>query len=147
MEFPIDCADAAAMQALGRQLARELAPGAVIGLDGDLGAGKTEMVKGLAAGVGHPGAVTSPTFTLLHEYRGGERPLFHFDFYRVERAEEILDLGWDDFLEEGGLCAVEWAARFPSLLPPEALRLGITILPGGQRRVGLQAPVSGGGES
>jgi len=132
------------MQALGRALARDLPPGAVVGLDGDLGAGKTELVKGLAVGVDYFGVVTSPTFTLLHEYRGGRRPLFHFDFYRVERAEEILDLGWDELIEEGGLCAVEWAERFPGLLPPGALRLGITISSEGWRRVCLHAPICGG---
>lgn len=143
MDFPVDCADPAAMQSLGRALAGDLPAGAVIGLDGELGAGKTELVKGLALGIGYAGAVTSPTFNLLHEYRSGRRPLFHFDFYRVERAEEILELGWDEYLEEGGLCVVEWAGRFSGLLPAEALRLEITILPAGRRRVGLWAPAFG----
>jgi|TARA_B100001964_G_scaffold220330_2_gene263284 tRNA threonylcarbamoyladenosine biosynthesis protein TsaE len=124
------------MQALGRDLAGELTNGGVIGLDGELGAGKTELVKGLAAGVGHAGPVTSPTFTLLHEYRMGVRTLYHFDFYRVERAEDILRLGWDDLVEESGsILAVEWASRFPELLPEGALRVNLQILPGEARRV------------
>jgi len=136
MDFPRKCKDPSAMQALGRDLAGELINGGVIGLDGELGAGKTELVKGLAAGVGHGGPVTSPTFTLLHEYRMGVRALYHFDFFRVERAEEILHLGWDEFLEESGsILAVEWASRFPELLPGEALRVNLQILPGEARRV------------
>ena len=80
--------------------------------------------------------MTSPTFTLLHEYRMGVRALYHFDFYRVERAEEILHLGWDDLVEESGsILAVEWASRFPELLPEEALRVNLQILPGEARRV------------
>lgn len=134
MEGPRQCADAAAMRALGRELGRELRGGAVVGLDGELGAGKTELVKGLAAGLGFDGAVTSPTFTLLHEYRGGRLPLFHFDFYRVGQAAEILDLGWDELAEEG-VIAVEWAERFPELLPEGTLRLAIEIGPDGGRLV------------
>lgn len=123
------------MRALGRELAEELAGGGVVALCGELGAGKTELVKGLAAGLDYHGVVSSPTFTLLHEYRGGKCPLFHFDFYRVEEAEEIVDLGWDELLEEEGIVAVEWADRFPGLLPPNAEILEIEVLPGGGRRV------------
>ena len=126
------------MQALGRDLAGELIAGMVVGLDGDLGAGKTEFVKGLAAGMGFGGVVTSPTFTLLHQYEAKLGTLYHFDFYRVERGEEILELGWDEFLEEeaSGL-VVEWAGKFAELLPPETLRLRIEIAPSGERRVRL----------
>lgn len=124
------------MQALGRKLAEEMATGGVVALDGELGAGKTEMVKGMAAGMGYGGVVTSPTFTLLHEYRAGRKILYHFDFYRVENAQEIVELGWDELLEEpGSLLAVEWASRFPQLLPSAALRLELEILPEGGRRV------------
>ncbi len=135
MNFPCDCVNPAEMRALGREMAEELAAGSVLGLCGDLGAGKTELVKGLAAGLGYEGLVTSPTFTLLHEYRGGSRPLFHFDFYRVEAAGEIVDLGWDELVEEEGVLAVEWPERFPGLLPPETLILDIEFRPGGGRRV------------
>jgi tRNA threonylcarbamoyladenosine biosynthesis protein TsaE len=102
---------------LGQQLAASLRPGDVLALDGDLGAGKTQFVKGLAAGLGHPGEVTSPTFTLVHEYTGGRLPLFHFDFYRLESEAEVLRIGLDDYLEAGGVTAIEWAGKFPALLP------------------------------
>ena len=123
------------MQALGRELAEELNGGEVVALCGELGAGKTELVKGLAAGLGYHGMVTSPTFNLLHEYRGGRLVVFHFDLFRVEQAEEIVDLGWDELMEEGGVLAVEWAERYPHLLPPDALVLSIEIHPGDRRRV------------
>ena len=129
------------MQALGRDLAGELGAGAVVGLDGDLGAGKTEFVKGLAAGMGFEGVVTSPTFTLLHEYEAGARTLCHFDFYRVERREEILALGWDELLEEpDSVLVVEWAGKFPELLPPGALRLRVEMQPSGERRLLCDSP-------
>ncbi len=141
MDFPRKCDNPAEMRALGRELGRELQPGAVIGLDGDLGAGKTEFVKGLAAGIGHEGLVTSPTFTLLHEYPASSRVLYHLDFYRVEAAEEILALGWDDLLEDPeGVVAVEWAGKFAALLPSGALRLRFDLVPDGSRRLFLQDP-------
>lgn len=102
---------------LGQQLAATLRGGEVVALDGDLGAGKTHFVKGLAAGLGYPGDVTSPTFTLVHEYPGGRLPLFHFDFYRLESEGEALRIGLDEYLEAGGVVAIEWAGKFPSLLP------------------------------
>ncbi|MCH2064084.1 MAG: tRNA (adenosine(37)-N6)-threonylcarbamoyltransferase complex ATPase subunit type 1 TsaE [Roseibacillus sp.] len=136
MDFPRECRNPGAMQALGRDLAGELAGGAVVGLDGDLGAGKTEFVKGLAAGMGFGGVVTSPTFTLLHEYEAGARTLYHLDFYRVGHGEEILALGWDELLEEPtGVVVVEWAGKFPELLPPEALRLRVEMQPSGERQL------------
>lgn len=106
--------------AFGRQLASSLRPGAVVALVGGLGAGKTHLAKGLADGLGYTGEVTSPTFTLVHEYSAPAMrlPLFHFDFYRLERPDEVLALGWDEYLEAGGVCVVEWADLFPALLPP-----------------------------
>jgi tRNA threonylcarbamoyladenosine biosynthesis protein TsaE len=103
--------------ALGTEIAGAFRGGEVLALDGDLGAGKTQFVKGLAAGLGCDGEVTSPTFTLLHEYTGGRLPLFHFDFYRLESDDEALRLGLDDYLAAGGVIAIEWAGKFPSLLP------------------------------
>ena len=148
MEFPRDCADPTAMQALGREIAVELASGGVLALDGELGAGKTELVKGLAAEVGFKGLVTSPTFPLVHEYRSGQQALVHFDFYRVEAVEEVLDLGWDEFLEEpGSILAIEWASRFPELWPAKTMALELTILPGGARRVSLHPLISAEGSS
>jgi tRNA threonylcarbamoyladenosine biosynthesis protein TsaE len=101
----------------GRALGAMLRGGEVLALDGELGAGKTQFVKGLAAGLGCPGDVTSPTFTLVHEYTGGRLPLFHFDFYRLEKEDEVLQVGLDDYLGEGGVVAIEWAEKFPALLP------------------------------
>ncbi|MEM6911236.1 MAG: tRNA (adenosine(37)-N6)-threonylcarbamoyltransferase complex ATPase subunit type 1 TsaE [Verrucomicrobiota bacterium] len=98
-------------------IARELQAGEVVGLIGDLGAGKTHFTKGLLAGLGFAGEVTSPTFSLVQEYLGGRLPVFHFDFYRIEKEEELLALGWDDYLAEEGLVVVEWAERFSRLLP------------------------------
>jgi len=102
----------------GRLLGATLLGGEVLALDGDLGAGKTQFVKGLAAGLGCPDGVTSPTFTLVHEYTGGRLPLFHFDFYRLELEDEVLRIGLDDYLGARGVVAVEWAEKFPALLPP-----------------------------
>ena len=101
----------------GRALAAALRAGDVLALDGDLGAGKTHFVKGIAAGLGCDGDVTSPTFTLVHEYAGGRLPLFHFDFYRLESEDETLRIGLDDYLGAGGVLVIEWAGKFPALLP------------------------------
>ena len=101
----------------GRSLAETLRAGDVLALDGELGAGKTHFVKGIAAGLGCTGDVTSPTFTLVHEYTGGRLPLFHFDFYRLESEDETLRIGLDDYLGAGGILVIEWAGKFPALLP------------------------------
>jgi tRNA threonylcarbamoyladenosine biosynthesis protein TsaE len=110
-------ADTTATLAWGHALAAELRPGDVIALCGPLGAGKTHVTKGLLHGLGSAAEVTSPTFTLVHEYRDGRLPVFHFDLYRMERAEEVLAIGWDDYLDEPGVVIVEWADLFPELLP------------------------------
>jgi len=91
------------MEDLGREVALRLGSGAVLGLVGGLGAGKTHFSKGLASGLGFSGAVTSPTFSLVHEYRGGRLPIFHFDFYRLDSAEALLGIGWDEFLDDDGV--------------------------------------------
>jgi tRNA threonylcarbamoyladenosine biosynthesis protein TsaE len=110
--------DAAATIAAGHALASSAQPGDVIALTGGLGAGKTHFSKGFTSGLGFPSDVTSPTFSLVHEYLGGRLPVFHFDFYRPATATEIIALGWDDYLDTQGICLVEWADRFPDLLPP-----------------------------
>ena len=122
--------------AFGRALAATLRPGAVVALVGGLGAGKTHVTKGLAAGLGYPGEVTSPTFTLVHEYAapGMRLPVYHFDFYRLESPDEVLGLGWDEYLDAGGVCVVEWADLFPDLLPPGTQWWRLTVLEEGGRR-------------
>jgi tRNA threonylcarbamoyladenosine biosynthesis protein TsaE len=101
-------------------IATKLGGGEVLALTGDLGAGKTHFTKGLAQGLGcDPAGVTSPTFTLVHEYTGGRLPLFHFDFYRLQSADEALGLGLDEYLESGGVCVIEWGDKFATLLPAE----------------------------
>lgn len=96
---------------VGEKLAHTLSPGTVIAFTGDLGAGKTAFTRGLARGLGIPGRVTSPTFTIVNEYEGGRLPLFHFDMYRLSSSEELFDIGWEDYLHRGGVCAVEWSER------------------------------------
>jgi tRNA threonylcarbamoyladenosine biosynthesis protein TsaE len=113
--------------AFGRALAVEARPGDVWALTGDLGAGKTHFVQGVAAGLGSNAAVTSPTFSLLHEYPGGRLPLFHFDFYRLRGASEALALGLDEYLAAGGLTVIEWAGKFPDLLPAATVWLDFAV--------------------
>ena len=106
-----------AMIALGREMAQDLQAGSVLALQGGLGAGKTHFTKGLAAGLGYSQEVTSPTFTLVHEYRGGRLPVYHFDFYRMNSEEEVLRIGWDEYLDDDAVVVVEWPDKFPGLIP------------------------------
>ena len=96
-------------EALGAALAKTLQPGTVIAYRGDLGAGKTAFTRGLARGLGFTDMVTSPTYTIVNEYLGGRLPLFHFDMYRLGSSDDLWDIGWEDYLERGGVCAVEWS--------------------------------------
>ena len=121
--------------ALARTLAATLRRGAVLALSGDLGAGKTHFVKGLAAGLGATASVTSPTFTLLHEYPGGRLPLYHLDFYRLDDAGEALRIGLDEYLDGDGACVIEWAEKFPALLPPHTRWLRFTHREDGARMI------------
>lgn len=109
-----------ATHAAGRALAEDLRGGDVVALIGDLGAGKTHLCQGVVEGLGSSALVTSPTFGLVHEYVDGAVEVYHFDFYRIEAAEELWEIGWDDYLERGGIVMVEWADRFPDLLPSGA---------------------------
>lgn len=93
----------------GERLARMLRPGDVVAYRGGLGAGKTAFTRGLARGLGISEPVTSPTYTIVNEYLGGRMPLFHFDMYRLHSADDLFDIGWDDYLVRGGVCAVEWS--------------------------------------
>lgn len=96
---------------LGQQLGKLLAPGQVVALQGPLGAGKTALIRGIARGLGVTEPVTSPTYTIVNEYSTGRVPLFHFDMYRLSGPEDLFDIGWEDYLERGGVCVVEWSER------------------------------------
>lgn len=114
---------------LGRRLAAALSPGAVVAYRGDLGMGKTAFTRGLARGLGCEGRVTSPTFTIVNEYEGPGLPLFHFDMYRLEDAGDLFDIGWEDYLDRGGVCAVEWSERVEEALPEDAVTVSIARCP------------------
>jgi len=101
---------------LGERLAAFLRPGDVIAYCGDVGAGKTAFTRGLARGLGIKEPVTSPTYTIVNEYLDGHMPLFHFDMYRLETADDLFDIGWEDYLERGGVCAVEWSENVEEAL-------------------------------
>lgn len=116
-------------EAIGEALARTLVPGTVIACRGDLGMGKTAFTRGLARGLGCSARVTSPTFTIVNEYPG-RIPLFHFDWYRLSGAEALFDIGWDDYLDRGGICVVEWSERAEDALPPEAVQVTLARCPG-----------------
>ena len=94
---------------VGAALGKILMPGSVLAYRGDLGAGKTAFTRGLARGLGYAEPVTSPTYTIVNEYLGGRLPLFHFDMYRLRSSDDLWDIGWEDYLDRGGVCAVEWS--------------------------------------
>ena len=96
-------------EAVGAALGKILESGTVLAYRGDLGAGKTAFTRGLARGLGYAEPVTSPTYTIVNEYLGGRLPLFHFDMYRLRSSDDLWDIGWDDYLDRGGVCAVEWS--------------------------------------
>ena len=122
--------------ALGRRLGRSLRPGDVVALYGDLGAGKTQFVKGVCAAWGiDERVVSSPTFTLVQEYVGSEFPLYHFDAYRITQPSEYFELGYEDYFFAGGVCLVEWPERVESLLPAESIRVRIDHVGEHTRRI------------
>ena len=96
-------------EAVGQALGKILKPGTVLAYESDLGAGKTAFTRGLARGLGAAEQVTSPTYTIVNEYLSGRMPLFHFDMYRLKSSDDLWDIGWEDYLERGGVCAVEWS--------------------------------------
>ncbi|MGN8895752.1 tRNA (adenosine(37)-N6)-threonylcarbamoyltransferase complex ATPase subunit type 1 TsaE [Flavonifractor sp. HCP28S3_F3] len=110
---------------LGADLAAQLSPGDIIAFTGDLGAGKTAFTRGLARGLGVQERVTSPTFTIVNEYEGGRLPLFHFDMYRLGSSDELFDIGWEDYLARGGVCAVEWSEIIDDALEGHVIRVDI----------------------
>ena len=103
-------------EAVGAALGKVLQPGTVIAYRGDLGAGKTAFTRGLANGLGAGDMVTSPTYTIVNEYLSGRLPLFHFDMYRLRSADDLWDIGWEDYLDRGGVCAVEWSENVEEAL-------------------------------
>jgi tRNA threonylcarbamoyladenosine biosynthesis protein TsaE len=123
-------------QRLGSALAEVLPPGTVIGLIGTLGAGKTRLVQAVAAGLGvPPDNVTSPTFILVNEYRGGRMPIYHFDTYRLKDEDEFLELGPDEYFNSAGVVFVEWADRVAELLPKEHMEISMEVLGETSRRI------------
>ena len=112
-------------EALGARLAEALDAGRVVAFTGDLGAGKTAFVSGMARALGVEERVTSPTFTIVNEYEGGRLPLFHFDMYRLGDADELFHIGWEDYLARGGICAVEWSENVTEAIEPDAVRVSI----------------------
>ena len=116
-------------EALGARLAAVLPPGSVVAYQGGLGMGKTAFTRGLASGLGYAGRVTSPTFTIVNEYEGGRLPLFHFDMYRLADSDALFDIGWEDYLDRGGVCAVEWSEMVEDALPPDTVYVTMTRCP------------------
>ena len=122
---------------VGEALGRIVRPGTVIAYQGDLGAGKTAFTRGLARGLGYAEPVTSPTYTIVNEYLGGRLPLFHFDMYRLRSAEDLWDIGWEDYLDRGGVCCVEWSENVAEALE-NPLTISIEKLGDTTRRITLE---------
>lgn len=125
-------------ETFGRRFADQLSAGSIVALVGDLGAGKTQFARGLALGLGITDAVTSPTFTIIHEYRKGRLPVYHFDFFRLEDRARLIQLGLDDYFSGEGVSVVEWADRFPDIIPATAQWVRFTIMPGDARVIEMQ---------
>ena len=124
-------------EAIGAALGKILNPGTVIAYRGDLGAGKTAFTRGLAKGLGCAEMVTSPTYTIVNEYLGGRIPLFHFDMYRLRSSDDLFDIGWDDYLDRGGVCAVEWSENVDDAME-DAIYITIEKLGEDSRRITLE---------
>ena len=121
----------------GEKLGRTLAPGAIVALFGGLGAGKTAFIRGLARGMDIMANVSSPTFTIVNEYPGPV-PLFHFDMYRLEGEGELFDIGWYDYLDRGGVCAVEWSEKVPGAFTPGTIIVKLESFSGDTRRITIK---------
>ena len=124
-------------EAVGAALARVLPAGSVVAYRGGLGAGKTAFTRGLARGLGVTDSVTSPTYTIVNEYLSGKMPLFHFDMYRLKSADDLFDIGWDDYLERGGVCAVEWSENVDEAME-NAVYVSIERLDEDTRRITIE---------
>ena len=124
-------------EAIARQIAAELVPASVLALRGELGSGKTLFTQGVVAGLKSTAAVTSPTFTIVHEYHGGRLPLYHFDFFRLEDRDSAVRLGLEDYFFSDGISVIEWADRCPGLIPEQARWISIEIKGERQRIITL----------
>ena len=124
-------------EALGERLARSIPGGAVIAMYGDLGAGKTAFVRGMARGLGLDCRVSSPTFTIVNEYLG-ERELIHFDMYRLSCADELFDIGWEDYIARGAICAVEWSENVEDAFYGDEIKVTIEKLSDSERKVTIE---------
>ena len=124
-------------EAIGAALGKILPPGTVIAYRGDLGAGKTAFTRGLAKGLGCKELVTSPTYTIVNEYLGGRLPLFHFDMYRLRSSDDLFDIGWEDYLDRGGICAVEWSENVADAME-DAISITIEKLGADSRRITIE---------
>ena len=124
-------------EAVGAALGKVLQPGTILAYRGDLGAGKTAFTRGLARGLGYTEPVTSPTYTIVNEYLGGRLPLFHFDMYRLGSSDDLWDIGWEDYLERGGICAVEWSENVDDAME-QAVYVTIQKLGGDTRRITIE---------
>ncbi len=124
-------------ETLGERLAQTLTGGEVVAYFGELGAGKTAFTRGLARGLGISMRVTSPTYTIVNEYSGGRLPLFHFDMYRLGSSEELFDIGWEDYLARGGVCAVEWSENVTDALDG-AITVRIEKTAADERRITIE---------
>lgn len=125
----------------GKVFAGNLKAGDVVALVGDLGAGKTHFSKGIVAGLNSDDDVTSPTFALLNEYRSGQIPVFHFDFYRMDSIDDLEGIGWEEYLyEENGVLLVEWADKFPEALSEQTIWCQFSIRDNGLRQIAVEVP-------
>ena len=122
---------------LGEKLAENLQPGDVVLLEGELGAGKSELTRGIARGLGVTETVTSPSFTILNVYESGRCPLYHFDWYRLESAEELYELGMDEYLGGDGIAVVEWPDRCPEAAPEKSILIRMRVLGENEREVSM----------
>ena len=127
-------------ESVGAALGQLLKPGTVLAYRGDLGAGKTAFTRGLARGLGATDMVTSPTYTIVNEYLSGRMPLFHFDMYRLPDADALWDIGWEDYLDRGGVCAVEWSENVAEALE-DAISVSIEKLDENSRRITIEGGI------
>ncbi len=137
----IICTDSATeTESAGARLGAMVQPGDIVAMFGDLGSGKTAFVRGMAQGMGLDARVFSPTFTIVNEY-DGPVPLFHFDMYRLSGSDELFEIGWEDYVNRGGVCAVEWSENVADAFPPETITVRFTKTGDNSRRIEINFPV------